>query len=153
MAAIATPPPGLHLRLARIDDAAAVARLIEVLGYPCDEAEAMQRMQIINRNPRQALVVAELGERVVGLVGVDLMFYLPIGRETCRITALVVDPEVQNRRIGHALLRYAEAIARQDGAARVELTAASQRAAAHRFYRSCGYTEQSLRFVKNLSDA
>jgi GNAT superfamily N-acetyltransferase len=140
------------MRDAKLHDAAAVQRLLEALGYPCDAADAERRIRRVNASPRQSLIVAELKEQVIGLISLDFMFYLPLGRETCRITALVVDEGFRKQQIGREMLRFAEGIARREGALRIELTTAAQRTDAHRFYTSSGYAQSSLRFVKNLSE-
>jgi GNAT superfamily N-acetyltransferase len=66
------------------------------------------------------------------------------------VIALVVTPEAQRHGIGRQLLRDAERRARQAGAARIELTSGSQRTDAHAFYRACGYSDGTLRFIKPL---
>ena len=141
------------MRDAKLHDAATVSRLIEVLGYPCDLAEAERRIRRVNASPRQALVIADWQDAGCGLLSLDFMFYLPLGRETCRITALVVDERFRKHGVGRELLRYAEQAARREGAARVELTTAESRTEAHEFYRRCGFEQASLRFVKRLGDA
>ena len=148
-----TPAAALRMRRAELSDAAAVRDLLGELGYPCDLGEAQDRILHIHSSHRQSLIVAELAHTVVGMVCLDFMYYLPIGRETCRVTALVINSAHRNQQFGHALLRFAEAVARREGAARIELTTAAQRADAHRFYKASGYADNSLRFVKNLSDA
>lgn len=144
---------GLRFRDAKLHDAAAVSRLIEALGYPCDVPEAERRIRRVNASPRQALVVAEWKDAVCGLISLDFMFYLPLGRETCRITALVVDERFRKHGVGRELLRYAETASRRENAARLELTTAASRTDAHTFYRRCGFEQSSLRFVKQLCDA
>lgn len=141
------------MRDARLSDAPAVSRLIEALGYPCDIEEAERRIRRVNASPRQALVVAEWKEAVCGLIGLDFMFYLPLGRETCRITALVVDQGMRGFGVGRELLRHAETSARREHSARLELTTAASRKEAHAFYRHLGFEQSSLRFVKTLGDA
>lgn len=101
----------------------------------------------------QALIVADLHGELCGLVALDVMYYLPLGRNTCRITALVVGDGFRQFGVGRALLRECENVARQHGAARIEVTTAGHRHEAHDFYRACGYAESSLRFVKRLGDA
>lgn len=145
-------PTSLRIRDAKLHDAGAVRRLLEALGYPCDEADAERRIRRVNASPRQSLIVAELKEQVIGLISLDFMFYLPLGRETCRITALVVDEHFRQQQVGRDLLRFAEGIARREGAMRIELTTAAQRTDAHRFYTASGYVQSSLRFVKNLGE-
>ncbi len=138
------------LRNAVVADADDVARLLTDLGYPCDTAEAAERISAVIANERQALIVARCQGTVCGLIALDFMYYLPLGTTTCRVTALVVMPEAQGRGLGRQLLRAAERHARIGGAARIELTSGSQRTDAHEFYRACGYSDGTLRFIKQL---
>jgi ribosomal protein S18 acetylase RimI-like enzyme len=153
--ASATPPglPEPLIRPATIEDARDVGQLLVVLGYPCDDAEAGKRIQAVGDDDNQRLLVADVHGGLLGLVAYDLMYYLPLGVLTCRITALAISEAAQRRGLGRALLREAETRARAAGAARIELTTAKQRVQAHDFYRACGYEELSLRFMKRLGDA
>lgn len=141
------------LRRALPGDAAGVARLLGELGYACSRDEADERIAIIDDNPNQELVVADLAGELAGLLALDFMYYLPLGRMTLRITALVVGDGYRGFGLGRALLRDAEMRALKRGAARVEVTTAEHRHEAHDFYRACGYSAASLRFVKRLGDA
>lgn len=134
-------------------DADDVAALLTQLGYPCDRADAAERIALILDNDRQVLLVARHEGAVCGLVGLDFMYYLPLGTTTCRVTALVVTPDAQGRGLGRQLLREAERRARAAGAARIELTSGSQRVDAHSFYKACGYSDGTLRFIKRLGAA
>lgn len=145
--------PHADLRSASPMDADDVAALLTELGYPCERAEALDRIASILDNDRQVLVLARCGGAVCGLVALDFMYYLPLGTHTCRVTALVVTPDAQGRGLGRQLLREAERRARTGGAARIELTSGSQRTDAHAFYRACGYSDGTLRFIKRLGDA
>ena len=127
------------VRNAMHGDAAGIAALIEVLGYPCTPDEAIDRLQAVAAEPDQTLFVADRNGELCGLLGLDLMYYLPLGARTCRITALVVAPAHQGEGIGRELLQAAEAWARQANAARIEVTSAAHRENAHAFYRACGY--------------
>lgn len=143
-------PLGFDLRNAVHADADDVARLLCDLGYPCDTEDAMERIHAIAANERQALVVARRDGAVCGLIALDFMYYLPLGTTTCRVTALVVSPTAQGLGIGRQLLKEAERRARSGGAARIELSSGSQRTEAHAFYRACGYSDGTVRFVKRL---
>lgn len=143
----------LGFRDAKLADAPVVARLIEALGYPCEIGEAERRIRRVNASPRQAMILAEHVGEVRGLISLDYMFYLPLGRDTCRITSLVVDEAARHLGIGRALLRHAESLARRENVARIELTTAGHRHDAHAFYEHCGYERSSVRFVKRLGDA
>ncbi|GAA4999866.1 GNAT family N-acetyltransferase [Pseudoluteimonas lycopersici] len=147
------PLEGLDLRNASPADADDVAELLQALGYPCETADAMERIASILDNDRQALVLARNAGAVCGLIALDFMYYLPLGTTTCRITAMVVTPEAQGRGVGRQLLREAERRARTGGAARLEITSGSQRTDAHAFYKACGYGDGTVRFVKALLNA
>ena len=144
--------PGADLRAAVPADADDVARLLTALGYPCEPADAADRIATVLHNPRQALVVARTGGAIQGLMALDFMYYLPLGTTTCRVTALVVAPEAQGHGLGRVLLRDAERRARAGGAARLEVTSAGHRTEAHAFYRACAFSEGAVRFVKLLGD-
>ena len=147
------PLESLDLRNASPADADDVAALLQALGYPCETEDAMERIASILHNDRQALVLARNDGAVCGLIALDFMYYLPLGTTTCRITAMVVTPEAQGRGVGRQLLREAERRARIGGAARLEITSGSQRTDAHAFYKACGYSDGTLRFVKALLNA
>ena len=145
-------PFGTDLRSAMIADADDVARLLTELGYPCEIDDAIERIDAIATNDRQALVLARRDGAVCGLVALDFMYYLPLGTITCRVTALVVTPTAQGLGIGRQLLKEAERRARGGGASRIELTSGSHRTEAHAFYRACGYKDSSVRFVKQMGE-
>ena len=142
----------LLVRPATAQDAAGVATLLGVLGYPCDRAEAAHRLRALAEETDQEILVADRHGCLVGLLALDLMYYLPLGARTCRITALVVSDGEQRRGVGRMLLREAEHRARLAGAARIELTSATHRTEAHAFYKACGFNESALRFLKRLGD-
>ena len=144
------PMENVDLRSASLMDADDVAALLSALGYPCDREDASERIHAIIANDRQAMVLARCDGIVCGLIALDFMYYLPLGTTTCRITAMVVTPEAQGRGLGRQLLREAERRARVGGAARLEITSGSQRSDAHAFYRACGYSDGTIRFVKHL---
>lgn len=145
--------PDADLRSAGLIDADDVATLLSELGYPCDLDDAARRIRAILDNDRQALVVARVGGVVSGLIALDFMYYLPLDTTTCRITALVVTPSARGQGLGRQLLREAERRARAGGAARLELSSGSQRTDAHAFYKACGFSDGTVRFIKRLGDA
>ena len=65
----------------------------------------------------------------------------------------MVRNDAQGRGLGRRLLKEAERRARFGGAARLEITSGSQRSDAHAFYKACGYSDGTLRFIKHLGDA
>lgn len=151
-AAPAPPSEDIDLRGAIPGDAGDVAALLTQLGYPCEPADAAERIDAVLHNDRQALILARDRGAVRGLLALDFMYYLPLGTTTCRVTALVVDEDAQGQGVGRLLLRDAERRARLGGAARLEVTSAGHRTEAHAFYRACGFSEGAVRFVKLLGD-
>ncbi len=143
----------VYIRPAVLEDAAGIAALLVVLGYPCSTEEATVRLMHLREEPEQQLWIAQEHGEAIAMIAIDIRYYLPLGARTCRITALVVLEEFHGRGIGKRLLREAEMKARQAGATRVELTTALHRESAHQFYKACGYENASLRFVKRLGDA
>jgi ribosomal protein S18 acetylase RimI-like enzyme len=141
------------LRQAMPEDGFGLSELLGTLGYPCPPEEASQRVIDLRGDDNQSLLVADDRGILVGFVCCDLSYYLPLGALTCRITALAVDPKAQRRGVGRLLLREAEALARNAGAVRIELTSAAHREEAHAFYRACNYQDGALRFVKRLGGA
>jgi len=141
------------LRRAQERDAEGVARLLGELGYECSATEAGARIAAIGRESSQVLIVADMHGELCGLLALDVMYFLPLGCNTCRITALIVGEGYRDFGVGRALLKEAEQRARQAGAARIEVTAAEHRHRAHDFYRAGGYSESALRFLKHLGDA
>ena len=153
MASTAPDRPEGSFRSATDQDAGAVAQLLTTLGYPCTPDEALARLAALRDEPSQEVWLAFRDGQAVGLSALQFFYYLPLGAITCRITALAVAEHARRGGIGKALLLGAEARARQNGAVRIELTSAPHRGEAHAFYRSCGYDDGALRFMKRLGDA
>lgn len=148
-----TTAAGVALRAAVPADGDDVAGLLAQLGYPCDHAEAADRILALAEDPRQALVVAAARDgTVLGLLALHAMYSLARGADVVRITALVVADAARGQGIGRLLLREAERLARAGGAERLEISSGSHRTDAHAFYRGCGFAESGLRFVKPLGD-
>jgi N-acetylglutamate synthase-like GNAT family acetyltransferase len=144
--------PATRIRPARIGDASDVARLLDQLGYPCTRDEAAERIVTVLGDPRQQLLIAERDGHACGLISLNMVYSVAHGADLARITSLVVADDCLREGIGRRLLREVEVRARQAGISRIEVTSGPQRETAHAFYRGCGYSEGSLRFVKLLGD-
>ena len=133
-------------------DAASVATLLDVLGYPCTEAEARERIAHFREESRQFLLIAEADAHPAGLAAMKLNYSLTRGADVARLTALVVAEDAHGRGIGRRLLREMETLARRNRAVRLEVTSNPTRTGAHAFYHACGYSDGSRHFVKLLGD-
>jgi aminoglycoside 6'-N-acetyltransferase I len=136
----------IYIRPATPEDAAAVARLLQELGYAVGAAAAAERVRGLQASGCDAIDVAVENERILGLVALHWAPMLHLAKPAARITALVVSAEARRRKIGQRLVDHALASARQAGCGRVELTSANDRAEAHAFYRAQGFEQGSLRF-------
>ncbi|MFC4107586.1 GNAT family N-acetyltransferase [Micromonospora zhanjiangensis] len=142
----------LKIRTALPEDSSAVAPLLAELGYPQQVDTLPERIAQLADTPTDAVLVAELDGRVVGVacLHVTVFFHLP-GAGRARLTALVVESAYRGAGIGARLLRAAETAAGVRGCSALELTSAAHREAAHRFYRTAGYEDLPHRFIKHLN--
>jgi len=100
------------------------------------------------------VLVADSEGQVIGFVGV-LTRVLPEAPEDppdayAYVTDLVVLPPYRGGGVGHALLERAEALARESGVGRLELSVLSKNRVARELYRRRGYREVEIYMWKAL---
>jgi GNAT superfamily N-acetyltransferase len=142
----------LTVRDAQISDAPDLANLMGVLGYPTTEAQMRNRLDKILSDSSFRTFVAEVGNRVVGFIGVQRSVLYETDEDLLRVCAISVMPAYQQSGVGRRLMEAAEAWARACGCTKVTLTSGNQRVhTAHPFYRKLGYEQTGVRFVKTLN--
>ena len=148
---MAPPPSDIALRLGRQSDAAALARLSDQLGFPLDEEAARTRLRDALGGPDHALLVAESGGRVVGLIELKRV-RLVTARRQVEVVSLVVDPDERGRGVGTRLLEEADRWAEDLRCGKIRVRSRAIRGAAHSLYRRSGYEEiaTELLFEKQL---
>ncbi len=125
-------------RAATPADAERIAALFTDEGYPAGPSDILERLgRFAGEHSR--VIVAESGGEVLGFIAVHAMPRFEHGDRIARILALVVDPGVRERGVGHALMAEAERFAQDAGAAFIEVTAGHHRPEAHRLYEAVGY--------------
>jgi GNAT superfamily N-acetyltransferase len=142
----------LHIRSARLRDAALLAALSTQLGYPASQDEIERRLHPILRNRNHAILVAELnGKGVVGWAHV-LMEEALLSEPRAEVLGLIVDATERGKGIGTALMSEIEQWARAQGLSAVSLRSNVIRDQAHRFYEGLGYERVKTQhaFVKVL---
>ena len=142
----------MEIRAARPDDSRAISDLLTELGHPLEPALAVTQIERIQAlAPNYAVFVAVQDAAVIGLASAFstpvLHRALPVGR----ISVLVVARSHAGRGIGSALLRRAEEFLVDLGCVLLEVTSASHREAAHRFYRERGYAQQGVKFTREIA--
>ncbi|MGH7175949.1 MAG: GNAT family N-acetyltransferase, partial [Tepidisphaeraceae bacterium] len=106
----------VQLRDGIMSDAPALAGLMTQLGYETTTVQMRERLGAILPHQYFATFVAEVGDRVVGMVGAELAPGYEYDGMQCRILALVVDEGFHRNGIGRLLLVQAEAWAESQGA-------------------------------------
>jgi ribosomal protein S18 acetylase RimI-like enzyme len=126
------------LRPAEASDAEAIATLFTDEGYPAGPSDIIERLGRFG-SEYSRVVVAEYEGALLGFVAVHALPRFEHDDRILRILALVVDAGARERGVGHRLMSEAERIARELGAAFVEVTAGHHRPEARRLYESLGY--------------
>ena len=139
------------IRKAKITDAPAIARLVIQLGYHTSPSEMEIRLQTLLAHSDYVTCVAEVSSTVVGLVGAYIGYAIEFAGTYARLTVLVVDEQWRGRGIGKMLMERIERWAREQGGTLIILTSGNQRADAHRFYETLGYTKTGVRYAKQLA--
>jgi GNAT superfamily N-acetyltransferase len=151
--AIAGTLPGVRIRPATAADVPALVPLYEAWDHAQPAEMIAGRVAAFAATPHAELLVAELDRAVAGLAGVCAEPHLARPALNARLMGLVVGGDFRRRGVGEALVRAAEAIARDWGCDRMEVTSSRRRGAAQAFYPSLGYEEQSAtraRFIRPL---
>jgi GNAT superfamily N-acetyltransferase len=116
-----------------------------------DDVDAYWRAVIVTRSRRGDVLVAQLGEEVVGVCQVMVFpHFQRMGGWCCELESVHVRSDVRSQGIGTLLLRRAEELARSEGCYRIQLTSRNVRDDAHRFYRNNGFDQTSQGFKKSL---
>ena len=140
------------IRDAQQNDAAAVAQLLDELGYPNTPEFALAKIKKLSGRRRDRVLIAEKDSRVVGILSLHIMPLLHKKGDLCRVSALVVRQENRGQYVGCRLMEMAETYARVNNCSCIEITSGDQRLEAHEFYHKIGYIKASKRFVKSLND-
>lgn len=133
-----TDPQPFTVRAATPDDAERIAALFTDEGYPAGASDIVGRLERF-ASPFSTVSVAEMNGEVIGFVAVHLIPRFEHNDRFARVVALVVDPGVRERGLGHLLMGEAERVARDGAAAFIEVTAGHHRPEARQLYEALGY--------------
>ena len=140
----------LTIRVAEVNDAAALAQLMCELGYETTKSEMQMRMERIAADDCYRTFVAVLDGQVCGMIGTLACPSYEHNDPGGRILALATLGTMRRCGIGRALIATAEEDFAHRGIRRVALNTRLAREDAHKFYESLGYERNGWRFVKQL---
>ena len=141
----------LTIRVAEMNDAAALAQLMCELGYQTTESEMQMRLERIANDDRYRTFVAVHDGEVCGMIGTLTSLSYEHNDLGGRILALVTLRTMRRHGIGRVLIATAEKDFAQRGIRRIALNTRLARGDAHKFYESLGYERNGFRFTKDLS--
>ena len=129
----------LVVRRAKATDAAGVAELSGILGYPVDRETMQRRLERSGGRDEHVVFVAEIGGKVVGWIHGAEHEFLVAGR-VGEICGLVVAEGQRTNGVGRRLVEAVEQWARGRGLEQVSVRSNVARLESHPFYEKVGYT-------------
>ena len=130
----------VSIRLARLQDAPAFARLARQLGYPSSPDQIRKRMTAVRRDHDHLVLAADFGGHVLGWAHAYVR--RSIGSDVCvELAGLVVDEAHRGRGVGSLLMDGVEAWAQCKRVGEVCLRSNIIRNRAHKFYEARGYAK------------
>lgn len=141
----------IAIRDAIIEDAAAIASLLEELGYPSQPDGVRARLGRLLVREGSRVFIAEREATVLGALGLVRMPVLTSSSDVAMIIALVVTERERRVGVGRMLIARAEDEARAWQCGRMMVTSAERRAEAHAFYQHLGYEYTGRRFAKAIA--
>lgn len=139
----------ISIRLAKPDDAAAVAELLHQMGYPVSIAESVKRIEQYVQ-PSYLLWVAEKDKVVVGYIALHTYHVLHLPAPEGRIISFCVDEKVRGTGVGTVLLHAAEDYFKENCCYKIVLNSNLKRPDTHQYYLNRGYQFTSKHFAKFL---
>lgn len=139
----------MDIREARQDDDAALLEIDfatwtpVVSPAPVPTREERTSFFVADRGP-DSFLVAEVDGRVGGYVALHQGIPLSSHEHVMEINGLAVDPALQGRGVGEALVRGAVAAAAARGARKVSLRVLGENVGARRLYERCGFVVEGV---------
>jgi GNAT superfamily N-acetyltransferase len=142
-----TEPATILLRLAEPADAESIATMFTDEGYPAGPSDIVTRLERF-ASPDARVIVAEHDGALLGFIAIHALPRFEHDDWIVRILAVVVDAGARERGVGRTLMAEAERVARELGAAFIELTAGHHRPEARHLYESLGYDASVTAYLR-----
>ena len=135
------------LRPATSEDAPRIASLFTDEGYPAGPSDIVARLERF-ASAYSLVIVADHDGELLGFIALHVLPRFEHDDRIVRVLALVVDPGVRERGVGHLLMGEAERVGHEVGAAFVEVTAGHHRPDARHLYESLGYDASVTSYLR-----
>ncbi len=136
------------IRTAEQKDGAAIAMLLDQLGYPGTAAFISGKIDAITNDPHATIFIAEDNGAVVAFICIHFITQLGLEGDFARISYFAVSDEYRGKGIGRELEVRCEELARSRHCDRIEVHCSDYRTDAHRFYARQGYVEFPKYLIK-----
>src|SRR5205823_7860769 len=136
------------VREARAADTAAIAILLNELGYPVTDEVLSVRLQ--KMPSAHCTFIAELEGAVAGFVGCSALDIYESDTPVCWVMALSVSERFRRRGIGRALLSRVEQWCADAGLWDIRVHSVDKRRDDHTFHVACGLEHSGRRFKNSL---
>lgn len=135
------------IRKGKVSDAARLAELSEMLGYPVEPEAMRRRLERLSMKPDHVILVAEISSAlVVGWIHAAEHDILEMG-SFCEILGLVVAADQRGEGIGRRLLEQVEHWALGRRLEEVSVRSNINRAESHPFYERLGFVRVKTQHV------
>lgn len=140
----------MGIRLATLNDAPGISRLLTQLGYPGTDTFVEANLREILPNPRDVALVWADDDAITGFLSMEFSIYPELKDPVATIKAFVVDDNARSRGIGARLESEITRQAKEKGCGRIVVHCAARRTRAHEFYLRRGYEEDPKYLIKRL---
>ena len=143
----------IKFREAKIEDLSAIVRMLagDFLGEQRERLEDplpecyVKAFNEIEADPNNDLIVAELDGDVIATLQLTFTPSLSYqGSKRCTVESVRVDEQLRGQGIGREMMVWAIERAKEKGCASMQLTTHNDRADAHRFYESLGFSRSHV---------
>lgn len=143
-------PDDIRIDIATESDLTAIVSLLqELVGVVTDQQGldtkvAAANLAILLTEPNSYLLVARDGDRVVGFINFSVRRTALHTGLSGLIDELVIDRRLRGSGVGRSLITAAADTCRRLGCVELEVSTEKTNAAACRFYKQCGFTEDAV---------
>ena len=145
----------LSIRIAKRSDLNAILQLFVQAGIDDGNALSLSAaehiFEVMKRYPHYKIYVSVLDRRIVGTFAILIMDNLAhMGASSAIIEQVAVDPGLQRRGIGKAMMTFALALAKEHGCYKAMLSSNLKRETAHKFYESLGFNRHGYSYAVDI---